>query len=91
MTGCVKRQLLRKGGANAIQRDGKTGTGKMGFDFGEDAGTEVDHYGVFAESVRHDDEDAVDFGLLFVEEADEFVILLDSFKRLDEYSLSGGG
>ena len=37
------------------------------------------------------DEDAMDFGLLFVEEADELVVLLDGFHGFDEDGLAGGG
>ena len=37
------------------------------------------------------DKDAVDLGLLFIEEADELVILLDGLEGLDEDGLAGGG
>ena len=63
----------------------------MGFDFGEDGGSEVYGGRVFAERARHDDENAMDLGLLFVEEANKFVVLLDGFERLDEYGLTRRG
>ncbi len=47
--------------------------------------------GVFAERASHGDEDAVNFGLFFVEEADELVVLLDGFEGFDEDGLAGGG
>jgi len=30
----------------------------------------------------------MNLGLLFIEQADEFVVLLDGFERFDEYGLS---
>ena len=36
------------------------------------------------------DEDAMDFGLLVFDEADEFVVLLDGFEGLDVDGLAGG-
>ncbi len=50
----------------------------------------MDRGGVFAEGAGHGDEDAVDLGLLFVEEADELVVLLDGFEGFDEDGLAGG-
>ena|SRR5664279_4735012 len=32
----------------------------------------------------------MDLGLFFIEQPDEFVVLLDGFERLDEYGLSAG-
>ena len=53
------------------------------------AGAEVDRRGVLAESAGHGDEDAVDLGLFFVEEADELVVLLDGFEGFHEDGLAG--
>ena len=90
MAGGGEGELLRKGGADAVEGDGEAGAGEVGFDLGEDAGAEVDRRGVFAEGAGHGDEDAVNLGLLFVEEADEFVVLLDGFEGFDEDGLAGG-
>ena len=49
MPGGGERQLLRKDGADTIQSGGEACAGEVGFDFGEDAGAEVDCRGVFAE------------------------------------------
>jgi len=73
----------------AVQVDCEAGAGGVGFDFGEDAGSEVDGFGVLGEGAGHGDEDAVDLGLLFVEEADELIVLLDGFEGFDEDSLAG--
>ena len=59
----------------------------MRLDLREDAGAEVDRGGVLAKRAGHCDEDAVDLGLLFVEQADEFVVLLDGLERFDEDGL----
>ena len=61
----------------------------MGFDLRKDAGTEMDRCGVFAERVGHGDEDPVNLGLLFIEETNEFVVLLDGFEGFDEDGLAG--
>jgi hypothetical protein len=45
---------------------------------------------VRADEARQGDEDAVDLGLLFFEEADELVVLLDGFEGLDVDGLAGG-
>src|SRR6267154_6800926 len=89
MTGGSERQLLRKGGSDAVQGDGKACARKVGFDFGENAGAEVDCRGVFAQCTSHGDEDAMNLGLLFIEQADKLVVLLDGFERFDKYGLSG--
>src|SRR6266576_291659 len=89
MPGGGERQLLREAGADAIQSGGEACPGEVGFDFGEDAGAEVDCRGVFAERTSHRNENSMNLGLLFIEQADELVVLLDGFKRFDEYGLSG--
>jgi len=80
-----------EGGAGAEEGFCEAGPGGVGFYFGEDGCAEVDGGGVLAERAGHGDEDAVDLGLLFVEEADEFVVLLDGFEGFHEDGLSGGG
>src|ERR1700732_2949870 len=42
-----------------------------------------------ADEAGEGDEDAVDLGLFFFEQADEFVVLLDGFERLDVDRLPG--
>src|SRR5882757_5634817 len=91
MPGASEGQLLRKDGADAIQGGGEACPSEVGFDLGEDAGAEVDCRSVFAERSSHGDENAMNLRLLFIEQADEFVILLDGFERFDEYSLFGRG
>ncbi len=91
MTGGGEGQLLCEGRADAVEGDGETGAGEVRFDFGEDAGAEVDRGGVLAERVGHGYEDAVNLGLFFVEETDEFVVLLDGLEGFDEDGLAGGG
>ncbi len=73
--------------ADAAEVVGEAGAGEVGFDFGEDAGADMDGFGVFAEGAGHGDEDAVDLGLFFVEEADEFIVLLDGFEGFHEDGL----
>ena len=90
MAGGGEGQLLREDGADAVEGVGEAGAGEVGFDFGEDGGAEMDGGGVLAEGAGHGDEDAVDLGLFFVEEADEFVVLLDGFEGFDEDGLAGG-
>ncbi len=47
--------------------------------------------GLLAQSSSHRNEDAVNFGLLLVEQADEFVVLFDRLEGFHEDSLSGRG
>src|SRR5216683_6053976 len=89
MPGGDESQLLRKDGADAIQSGGEACASEVGVDFGEDAGAEVDCCSVFAKRTCHCDENAMNLGLLFIEQADELVVLLDGFERFDEYGLSG--
>ena len=80
-----------EGGADAGERVGEAGAGEVGLDFGEDAGAEEEGVGVAADGAGQCEEDAVDLGLLFVEQADEFVVLLDGFEGFDKDRLTGGG
>src|SRR5271167_5024078 len=45
---------------------------------------------VFADAAGHFEEDAMNLGELFVEQADEFVILLDGFQGFDVDGLATG-
>ena len=80
-----------EGGAQAVELLGELGTGGEGVELGEDLGGGNEGVGVLADGAGHADEDAVDFGLLLVEEAEEFVVGLDGLHWLDEDSLAGGG
>jgi hypothetical protein len=88
-SGC-ERQLSPKRGADAVERDGKASSSEVGFDLGKDAGTEVDCCSVLTECVGHGNENPVDLGLFFVEEANKFVILLNGFEWFDKDGLPGG-
>ena len=46
--------------------------------------------GLLAEARSHFKEDAVDLALFIFEQADEFIVLLDGFQRLDEDGLAAG-
>ena len=88
MPGQGKGELLTKGGTDAVERGGESSTCEMGFNLSEHAGAEVNRRGVFAQGACHGNEDSVDFGLLFVEQANKFVVLLDGFEGFDEDGLS---
>ena len=45
---------------------------------------------LLADSARHLEQDAVDLGLLFVEQSNQFIILLDGFERLHKHRLAAG-
>ena len=45
---------------------------------------------MFSDLARHVKQDAMNLGQLFVEQADQFIILLDGFQRFDEYGLAAG-
>jgi hypothetical protein len=45
---------------------------------------------VFADAAGHLQQDAMNLGELLVEQADEFVVLLDGFERLDVNGLAAG-
>ena len=78
------------GGGDAVEVAGETGAGLQAVDQGEDAGAFDKAYGVSADLARESDEDAMDFGLLFLDEADQLVVLLDGFEGFDVHCLAGG-
>ena len=45
---------------------------------------------MLSDSLRHLQQNAVDFRLLFIQQPDKFIVLLDGFKRFDEDGLSTG-
>ena len=69
---------------------GEAGFGELEFEFGEDFSGGQDCLGVLANLSRHLQEDAMDLGLFFIQQADEFIVLLDGFERLDKHGLSAG-
>ena len=69
---------------------GEAGFGELEFEFGQDVGGGQDRVGVFSDLARHLQQDAMDLGLLFIQQADQFVVLLDGFERLDKDGLSAG-
>src|SRR6266702_3564826 len=76
--------------AGALILFGEAGLGKLQFEFAEDFDGGENGPGLLAEAGGHFKEDALDFALLFFEEADEFVVLLDGFERLDKDGLARG-
>ena len=80
----------RDGGRDAIVVAGEAGAGLQAVDEGENARAFDESGGVAADLAGEGDEDAMDLGLLFFDEADEFVVLLDGFERLDVDGLAGG-
>ena len=66
------------------------GFGELEFQFGEDFDGGENFFGVRADLAGHFDEDAMNLDELFFEQADEFVVLLDGFKRLDVDGLAAG-
>src|SRR5260221_760389 len=69
---------------------GEAGFGELKFEFGEGIGGDQDCIRVLADLARHLEEDAMNLGLFFIQQADEFVVLLDWFERLEQEGLSAG-
>src|SRR5208282_2012174 len=69
---------------------GEAGFGELEFQFGQDVGCGQNRIRVFADLACHLQEDAMNLGLFLIEQADQFVVLLDGFERLDEDRLSAG-
>ena len=69
---------------------GEAGFGELEFEFGEDVGGGQNRIRVFADLARHFQQDAMDLGLFFIQQAHQFVVLLDGFERLDKDGLSAG-
>jgi len=80
---------MYKDGPNAVQGFGKASANSVGFDLCENTGAKMDGDGLLTDRAGHGDEDAVDLGLLFVEQANQFVVLFDSFEGLNEDCLPG--
>ena len=79
-----------EGGDAAIEVAAEAGAGLEAVNLREDVRAVDERLCVGGDEAGESDEDAVDFGLLFFEEADELVVLLDGFERLDVDGLAGG-
>src|SRR5208282_2439368 len=75
---------------DAVVVFGEAGFGELEFQFGEDVGSGQDRIRVFSDLARHFQQDAVNLGLFFIQQAHQFVVLLDGFERLDKHGLSAG-
>ena len=62
----------------------------MEFQFGQGIDGCENLSGARADALRHLEEDAVNLGQFFVEQAHQFVVLLDRFEGFDEYGLAAG-
>ena len=81
--GVEAQQIGRDGRGHAIVVAGKAGAGLEAVDQGQDARAFNEAEGVAAYLASERDKDAMNFGLLFFNEADQFVVLLDGFEWLD--------
>ena len=75
---------------NAVVVLGKARLGELQLQFGQDADRGFQVVGMFADAAGHLHQNAMDLGQLFVQQAHQFVVLLDGFQRLDEYRLPAG-
>ena len=62
----------------------------MEFQFGQHFGGGQDRVGVFTDAAGHLQQNPVDFRLFFVQQPDQFVILLDGFEGFDKNRLPAG-
>ena len=90
MAGRVESQKIGSDGRrDAIVVAGKAGAGLQAVDQREHARAFDEGMRIAADLAGERDEDAMDLGLLFFDEADEFVVLLDGFEGLDVDGLAG--
>jgi len=81
--GFETKQIGRNRGGDAVEAAGKAGAGQEAIDLGENASALDQRMRVAGDLAREGDEDAMDLGLFLFEKADELVVLLDGFERLD--------
>ena len=81
----------REGGPETVKLLGEAGAGGERVEFGKTVSGSDEGVGMLADGAGHGDEDAVDLGLFFVEQAEELVVGLDGLHGLDEHGLAGGG
>src|SRR5271169_617105 len=79
-----------QGHRRAVVVFGEARLGKLEFQFGEDIRGSQNRVGVFPDVARHLEQDAMNLGLLFIQQADPFVVLLDGLERLYKHGLSAG-
>ena len=86
------RNIVRAGqlGLYAVVGFGESGLGELQFQFAEDFDGGEDLVGFGADPLSHFEQDAVNLGQLFFEQAYELVVLLDGLQGLDEYRLAAG-
>jgi len=58
--------------------------------FGKSLGGRENRFGGFRDLARHLQQNAMDLGLFFIQQADQVVVLLDGFERLHEDGLPAG-
>src|SRR3977135_4635216 len=88
VTGVRYRFGGRQRHCNAVVIFGEASFGELELEFGEDVGSGQNRIRVLSDLARHLEEDAMDLGLFFIQQAHEFVVLLDGFERLNEDGLS---
>jgi len=79
----------RKAGADAVVVHAEAGPGLERVHQRQDASAGDERFGVGSDEAGESDKDAVDLGLLFFEQPNQFVVLLDGFKRFNVDGLSG--
>src|SRR6266853_4085325 len=84
------KKIFRELGADAIVVDGEARLADLQLDFGHHVSGGGDGFTVLAQALGHLLQDAPDFGLLFFQQTDEIVVLLNGFQRLDKHGLAAG-
>ena len=91
MAGCVESQQIgRNGRGHAVVIVGKASAGLEAIDQRQHARALPQAMGIAAHLASESDKDAMDLGLLFLDEADQFVVLFDGLERLDVNRLPRG-
>src|SRR5262249_16620279 len=68
----------------------KTGFGELKLNFCKHVDRLLQRLSMFRDASRHFEKNAMNFRVLLLQQAHEFVVLLDGFERLDEDRLSAG-
>ena len=76
--------------ADAIVVHGKTRLADLQFHFRHHVGGGGNGFTVLAQALGHFLQDAADFSLLFFQQTDKVVVLLNGFQRLNEHGLTAG-
>ena len=80
MSRLLDGEAFAEGGDRAVEILGEAGADEVRFDLGENGCAELQRRRFPGERGGQSDEDAMDLGLFLVEQADEFVVLLDRFQ-----------